>query len=128
MRNDLIEGDERAPKRTSTSHWRKYGIAYQPRGSWRRSLDSSLRRRTSNPVHGEARQVTPSTWIGRCARCAQPKLCSGSFTNEARRACPKTRVYRLLYQRDLYLLAYGKLYRNHGALTPGISPETVDAM
>ena len=37
---------------------RKYGIAYKTRVSWRRSLDSSPRWRTSNPVHGEARQGT----------------------------------------------------------------------
>ena len=32
-------------------------------------------------------------------------------------------VYRLLYQKELYLYAYGKLYRNQGATS-----ETVDAM
>lgn len=37
-------------------------------------------------------------------------------------------VYRLLYQRDLYLHAYGKLYRNHGAMTEGATSETVDGM
>jgi retron-type reverse transcriptase len=28
----------------------------------------------------------------------------------------------------LYLLAYGKIYRNKGAMTPGSTPETVDGM
>jgi group II intron reverse transcriptase/maturase len=37
-------------------------------------------------------------------------------------------VYRLLYQRDLYLRAYGKLYQNHGAMTEGATSETVDGM
>lgn len=37
-------------------------------------------------------------------------------------------AYRLLYQRDLYLRAYGKLYRNEGAMTRGATPETVDGM
>jgi len=37
-------------------------------------------------------------------------------------------VYRLLFNRSLYLCAYGKLYRNKGAMTEGITPETVDGM
>ncbi len=37
-----------------------------------------------------------------------------------------SRVYRLLYQPSLYLRAYGKLARNKGALTPGVTSETVD--
>ena len=44
------------------------------------------------------------------------------------RGLPLERVYRLLFNRDLYLLAYGRLYRNHGAMTPGSTPETVDGM
>ncbi|MBW8309396.1 MAG: group II intron reverse transcriptase/maturase [Candidatus Paracaedibacteraceae bacterium] len=41
---------------------------------------------------------------------------------------PVQDAYRLLYQRDLYLRAYGKLYRNNGAMTKGATPETVDGM
>ena len=41
---------------------------------------------------------------------------------------PLQRLYRLLFNRDLYLLAYGRIYRNHGAMTPGSTPETVDGM
>lgn len=37
-------------------------------------------------------------------------------------------VYRLLYQKDLYIKAYGKLYSNSGAMTQGITSETVDGM
>ncbi len=44
------------------------------------------------------------------------------------RGLPVKDAYRLLYQRDLYLRAYGKLYRNQGAMTPGITSETVDGM
>ena len=44
------------------------------------------------------------------------------------RGLPVTDAYRLLYQRDLYLRAYGKLYRNQGAMTPGSTGETVDGM
>lgn len=41
---------------------------------------------------------------------------------------PVCDAYRLLYQKDLYLKAYAKLYRNEGALTKGINNETVDGM
>jgi group II intron reverse transcriptase/maturase len=38
------------------------------------------------------------------------------------------RVYRLLYNRDLYLMAYAKIYRNAGAMTHGVTDETPDGM
>ncbi len=41
---------------------------------------------------------------------------------------PLKRVYRLLFNQDLYLLAYGRIYRNAGALTPGVTDETSDGM
>ena len=44
------------------------------------------------------------------------------------RGLPVKDAYRLLYQRDLYLRAYGKIYRNAGAMTPGVNAETVDGM
>ncbi len=44
------------------------------------------------------------------------------------RGLPLERVYRLLFNRELYLLAYGKLARNAGALTPGATAETVDGI
>jgi retron-type reverse transcriptase len=44
------------------------------------------------------------------------------------RGLPVTDASRLLYHRDLYLRAYGKLYRNQGAMTPGSTSETVDGM
>src|SRR3954452_21684939 len=37
-------------------------------------------------------------------------------------------VYRRLYNPDLYLRAYGRIYRNDGAMTRGTTEETVDGM
>jgi len=37
-------------------------------------------------------------------------------------------VYRQLYNPDLYLRAYGRIYRNAGAMTKGTTEETVDGM
>jgi len=39
-----------------------------------------------------------------------------------------SRIYRQLFNSELYLLAYNKLCRNEGAMTPGITEETVDGM
>src|SRR5271157_2785106 len=41
---------------------------------------------------------------------------------------PLERVYRQLYNENLYLAAYAKLYRNNGALTKGTEDETIDGM
>lgn len=44
------------------------------------------------------------------------------------RGLPVRDSYRLLYNENLYLRAYGKIYRNKGAMTEGTTPETVDGM
>src|SRR5436305_7695058 len=41
---------------------------------------------------------------------------------------PLERVYKLLFNKNLYLQAYGKIYRNKGALTHGVTDETPDGM
>lgn len=41
---------------------------------------------------------------------------------------PINDLYRQLYNPELYLIAYGRLYRNKGSLTPGSKLETVDGM
>jgi hypothetical protein len=45
-----------------------------------------------------------------------------------RRGLPLERLYRQLFNPQLYLTAYGKLYSNAGAMTPGVTGETVDGM
>jgi group II intron reverse transcriptase/maturase len=44
------------------------------------------------------------------------------------RGLPLERVYRHLFDPELYLRAYGKIYRNAGATTKGATEETVDGM
>jgi len=41
---------------------------------------------------------------------------------------PLERVYRLLYNPNLFLMAYGRIYRNQGAMTKGTTEETADGM
>ena len=45
-----------------------------------------------------------------------------------RKGLPLERVYRHLFNPQLYLMAYANLYGNAGAMTPGTTEETVDAM
>ena len=52
----------------------------------------------------------------------------GLLQERGKRGLPLKRVYRQLFNRNLYLSAYGKVYRNAGALTPGVTNETADAM
>jgi hypothetical protein len=44
------------------------------------------------------------------------------------RGLPCNELYRQLFNPHLYLLAYGRLYSNHGAMTPGADGETADGM
>src|SRR5215472_7094898 len=45
-----------------------------------------------------------------------------------RRGLPVERLYRQLFNPQLFLLAYGRIYANKGSMTPGVTPETVDGM
>jgi len=44
------------------------------------------------------------------------------------RGLPCNKLYRQLFNPHLYLMAYGRLYSNDGAMTPGACGETVDGM
>ena len=52
----------------------------------------------------------------------------GVLRERGRRQWPLERVYRLLFNPELYLLAYGRIYSNKGAMTPGPDAETADGM
>src|SRR5437667_6361010 len=52
----------------------------------------------------------------------------GLIHERGTKGLPLERVQRLLYNSNLYLTAYGKLYRNKGAMTEGTTEETVEGM
>jgi len=52
----------------------------------------------------------------------------GVIHERGKKRLPLEDLYRQLYNPSLYLLAYGRIYRNAGAMTPGITSETVDGM
>ena len=43
----------------------------------------------------------------------------GVLRERGRRGLPLHELYRQLFNPQLYLLAYGRIYANHGAMTPG---------
>ena len=45
-----------------------------------------------------------------------------------RKGLPCDELYRQMFNKELYLLAYGNIYANQGAMTPGAGSETADGM
>jgi retron-type reverse transcriptase len=52
----------------------------------------------------------------------------GVLRERGRNGQPLERLYRQMFNPQLYLLAYGRIYANHGAMTPGVDRETADGM
>ena len=52
----------------------------------------------------------------------------GVLRERGRRGLPCNELYRQMFNPELYLAAYGRIYSNQGAMTPGASAETVDGM
>ena len=49
----------------------------------------------------------------------------GVLRERGRRGLPCNELYRQMFNPELYLVAYGRIYSNQGAMTPGASTETV---
>lgn len=56
------------------------------------------------------------------------ETCLAIIRTRGERRLPVDDLYRQLFNPEFYLQAYGKIYRNAGAMTPGTTPETVDGM
>lgn len=52
----------------------------------------------------------------------------GVLRERGRKGLPCNELYRQMFNTQLYLLAYGRIYSNKGAMTPGATQETVDGM
>ncbi len=57
-----------------------------------------------------------------------PKVYLELVRERGSKGLPLERVYRQLFNKDMYLKAYGKIYRNSGAMTHGVTDETPDGM
>jgi hypothetical protein len=52
----------------------------------------------------------------------------GVIRERGRCGLPLERLYRQLFNPELFLLAYGRIYSNKGSMTPGVTKETVDGV
>ena len=57
-----------------------------------------------------------------------PKRILELIRERGKKGLPLGRVYRQLFNRELFLKAYAKIYRNKGATTHGVTDETPDGM
>jgi group II intron reverse transcriptase/maturase len=58
----------------------------------------------------------------------EAEVVSSVLRERGRKGLPLTQLYRQMFNKELYLLAYGNIYSNQGAMTPGASEETADGM
>lgn len=103
-------------------------MAYPARAVWSRSSHTSQRGGTSNLVHGEGEQVAKKPSTERYARLRTAETVLGIIHERGKQGLPLEDIYRQLYNPELYLRAYGRLYANKGAMTAGVTRETVDRM
>ena len=52
----------------------------------------------------------------------------GVLRERGRKGLPCKKLYRQMFNKELFLMAYGHIYANHGAMTPGANGETADGM
>src|SRR5260221_1052541 len=62
----------------------------------------------------------------RYAKLQTTEALLGLLRERGKRGLPRNRIYRQLYNTNLYLTAYGRIYRNAGSMTPGVTEETAD--
>ena len=127
MRNDRIEGDGRGTY-VALDTSGVQGIWDHPPGREAQGDGAAIVLRTrESRVHGEGRQVSrdPDSQV-REMRKAETIL--GIIHERGKHGLPLDDVYRQLYNPQLVLHAYGRIYRNSGAMTPGVTGETVDGM
>jgi retron-type reverse transcriptase len=61
-------------------------------------------------------------------RNADGRSLAGGHPERRKRGLPLERLHRQLFNPELYLRAYEKIYRNDGAMTPRVTAENVDGM
>ena len=83
--------------------------------------------RESRP-QGEGGQVTGHSEDREVCVMQSAETVLGVLRERGRRGLPLEELYRQLFNPQLYLLAYGRIYANKGAMTPGATGETADGM
>src|SRR6266511_5414802 len=126
-----MSGRPTSRSRRTTKTYR--GIAYRARAPWRRSAHSSRGGdvppgRPREPVTG--RRGTGDPEVQRWEACVMQnaETVLDVIRKRGARGLPLERLYRQLFNPQFYLMAYGRLSSNQGAMTPGVTGETVDGM
>src|SRR5256886_9636854 len=122
------------PTSCSTRMTKTYhGIAYRARAPWRRSAGSS--RGSCDPPRGPGKPVTGRSGTGshdvrRWEACVMQsaETVLDVIGKRGARGLPLQRLYRQMFNPQLFLVAYGRIYANKGAMTPGVTAETPDGM
>jgi group II intron reverse transcriptase/maturase len=73
-------------------------------------------------------QVFTIIWNGEVCVMQRAETLLEIIHERGERGLHLERLYRHLFNPELYLRAYGKIYRNDGSMTPGVNEETVDGM
>ena len=120
-------------RRADTYDRDERGIAYGTRALWRRRARSSRRshdrpRRTGKPSTGRRGPGDRTPADREVCEMQSAETVLGVLRERGRRGLPCEELYRQLFNPQLYLLAYGRIYANKGAMTPGVTQETVDGM
>jgi group II intron reverse transcriptase/maturase len=95
----------------------------------RSTNEGAVPEREREPTLDKGRQGRYQRWLDgkvRVMRSAETIL--EIIRERGKKGLPLERVYKLLFNRNLYLMAYGKIYRNDGAMTHGVTDETPEGM
>ena len=79
-------------------------------------------------LQGQVAQVFTIIWNGEVCVMQRAETLLEIIHERGERGLHLERLYRHLFNPELYLRAYGKIYRNDGSMTPGVNEETVDGM
>lgn len=79
-------------------------------------------------VHGKGRQAIRIAKDREVREMRDAETVLEIIRERGRKGLPLEDIYRQLYNPDLYLRAYARLYSNKGAMTKGTTSETVDGM
>ena len=105
---------------------RKLRIAYGARALWRRRPHSSPRR--GKPLTWRRGSGDPDGDYAEVLVMRKAEAILAIIQERGKKSLHLEDVYRQLYNPDLFLRAYGRIYRNAGAMTKGSTEETVDGM
>jgi group II intron reverse transcriptase/maturase len=85
-------------------------------------------RPTGRAGRGEGAQVVTITRNDKVREMRDAETVLGIIHERGKQGLPLEDIYRQLYNPHLYLAAYENLRNNKGAMTPGVTGETVDGM